>query len=776
MALTATSAVLAGLLGLAFAATPTPAAGPPAVREVNFTKDVLPIFKSACYQCHGPDSQQAGLRLDRKDAALKGGVTGVAIVPGHSDQSLLLDRVLGHGGKAQMPLGFTPLTPAQVETIRTWIDQGAVWRGGATPPHWAYLKPARPPLPHVKNAAWVRNPIDAFVLARLEREKLAPSPPAPQAKLLRRVYLDLTGLPPGVPDIQAFLADRRPDAYERVVDRLLASPHYGERMARPWLDLARYADTNGYEKDNRRTIWPYRDWVIGAFNQDMPYDQFTIKQVAGDLLPNATTADKVATGFNRNTMYNEEGGVDPGEQRWLTLVDRVNTTSETYLGSTLSCAECHDHKYDPFKQTEYYQFLAFFDHSDEPTLPVSTPAQDARRAAAQAEIDRLKKSVADPATLPVVKLGETSRLADFQKQFAALSPPTTLVLQEKPDHAVPTTFVHIKGAYLNTAEQVSAGTPAFLNPFPQDKPRNRLGLAYWLVDPNNPLTARVEVNRLWEQCFGRGLVETSEDFGTQGQPPTHPELLDWLATELPRRHWSLKAMTRLIVTSATYRQDSRVTRALQARDPANKLLARGPRFRMEGEMLRDVSLSAGGLLSLQVGGPSVFPQQPDGIWSMPYNADRWVMSDGAERYRRGLYTFWRRTSPYPEFTTFDAPSREFCTVRRVRTNTPLQALTTLNDPAFFDAARGLARRMQREGGAGVSRQIAYGFLLCTARHPNPHELARLVALDVQETARYGADPKSAAALVGGPAAPGSLAALTVVANVLLNLDETLTKE
>ncbi len=459
----------------------------------------------------------------------------------------------------------------------------------------------------MKNAAWAKNPIDRFVLARLEQEHLQPSPPPSREKLIRRVSLDLTGLPPSVPEVQAFVADTRPDAYERVVDRLLASPQYGERMAQPWMDLARYADTNGYEKDNRRTIWPYRDWVIQAFNADMPYDQFTIKQIAGDLLPNATQADKVATGFNRNTMLNEEGGVDPEEQRWLTLVDRTNTTAATWLGSTLACAECHDHKYDPFKQKEYYQFLAFFDHSNEPQITLTDAGRTARQSAITTEIATFQRLADNSAVSPEAQKNAKAAIAILQTQKDALNDPTTLSLEEKADGKTPTTYVHVKGAFLSTADLVTAGTPAFLNPFPAQSPRNRLGLAQWLVDPKNPLTARVEVNRLWEQDFGRGLVETSEDFGTQGQPPTHPQLLDWLATTLMQKGWKLKAIQRLIVTSATYRQSSQVTPALEERDPANRLLARGPRFRLAGETIRDMALSAGGLLSLKVGGPSVFP-------------------------------------------------------------------------------------------------------------------------------------------------------------------------
>ncbi|HZT41531.1 MAG TPA: PSD1 and planctomycete cytochrome C domain-containing protein [Chthonomonadaceae bacterium] len=752
----------------------------PPGKSVDYLRDVQPLLKAHCYQCHGVDQQSGGLRLDLKAAAMKGGAHGRAIVPGSSAQSLLLRRVLGQGGQPRMPLGFAPLAADQIALLRAWIDQGAQWpEGAALKKHWAYIKPVHVKPPKVHNTAWVRNPIDNFVLAKLEKLGLKPSPEAPKTVLIRRVYLDLIGLPPSVKEVDAFLADKSPNAYEKVVDRLLDNPHYGERWARPWLDLARYADTNGYEKDMRRTIWPYRDWVINAFNADMPYDAFTIEQIAGDLLPNATQSQKIATGFHRNTMYNDEGGVDREEQRWLTIVDRVGTTGSVWLGTTLACTQCHNHKYDPFMQKEFYQFFAFFDHCDEPELKVLTPEQEAKRRALQDEMDVLTLSIKQAGADKTRVASMNARLEDLKKQQETLSSTTTLVIQEKTDGQVPSTYMHIKGAYLNKGEKVTADVPAVLNKFPAGKPRNRLGLATWLVDPNNPLTARVEVNRIWETLFGRGIVETSEDFGTQGARPTHPELLDWLATEFVRRHWSRKAIQRLIVTSATYRQSSRVPPALLARDPNNALLARGPRFRMEAEMIRDVALSAAGLLSPKIGGPSVFPLQPDHIWNIPYNDDKWVTSPGEDRYRRSLYTFWRRTSPYPEFLTFDATSREFCTVRRIRTNTPLQALTTLNDPAFFEAARGLARRAMKEGGKDPAAQIAYAFRLCVARPPTRFEQTRLAALYANERKRYGADRKAAQQLTGGPPDQADLAetaAMTVVANVLLNLDETLTKE
>jgi mono/diheme cytochrome c family protein len=753
--------------------------------RVQFERDIQPILKASCYQCHGPDRQEAGLRLDSRAAAMKGGTGGPAMVPGQSVESRLLQRILGQGGGARMPLGFAPLSRPQIDLIRAWIDQGAVWPEGAgSRQHWAWHRPVRPPLPKVTKSAWVRNPIDRFVLARLEREGLQPSPAAPREALIRRVTLDLIGLPPTPREVDAFLADRSPNAYEKLVDRLLASPHYGERWARPWLDLARYADSNGYEKDVSRSIWPYRDWVINALNQDMPYDRFTIEQLAGDLLPDATRDQKIATGFHRNTMLNQEGGVDQEEQRWLTLVDRVGTTGTAWLGTTLACAQCHNHKYDPFPQKEFYRILAFFDHTEEPTLDLPSPDQEPKWKAIRAEIDTLETTVKRS---PGDKKA-ADRLAELRKQLADLKVPSTLVMAEKADGEPAVTYTRLKGEFLRKGVRVTTGVPAVLNPFRRAWPQNRLGLAYWLVDPENPLTARVAVNRAWEQFFGRGIVETSENFGTQGQAPSHPELLDWLAVTLMARPsasqpencgWSLKKLHRLIVTSATYRQSSRVTPALEERDPDNRLLARGPRFRMEAEMVRDSALAIGGLLSGKIGGPSVYPLQPEGIWDVPYSGEKWVISPGEDRFRRGLYTFWRRSAPYPQFVTFDATSREFCTVRRSRTDTPLQALTTLNDPAFFEAARGLAHRMMTEGGLAPADRVVYGLRLCMARKSSPAERNRLVALYRQERSRYQQDASAARAMAGEPTVGPDLAeraAWTVVANVMLNLDETLTKE
>lgn len=647
--------------------------------------------------------------------------------------------------------------------------------------HWAYVAPVRPALPKVEQSQWVRNPIDAFILARLEQEKLHPSAEADAVTLIRRLSLDLIGLPPTLAEVDAFAADTSPEACEHLVDRLLASPHFGERWARPWLDLARYADSHGYEKDPPRSIWPYRDWVIQAFNRNLPFDQFTVEQIAGDMLPEATEDQKIASGFHRNTMINTEGGVDAEQSRVETIVNRVNTTATVWLGSTLACAQCHNHKYDPFTQKEYYQFFAFFNNADEPTLKLASAAQLAREKQLSADVARLEAELKTRAHTPELK-AVREQLAESRKAEEALEKgiPTTLVMQERAQPRE--THVLVRGNFLDPAEKVSPGVPACLPPLPKGEPANRLTLARWLVSPENPLTARVTVNRFWEQIFGRGLVETVEDFGTQGARPTHPELLDWLATEFIARNWDTKAILRLIVTSATYRQSSRSTPELVERDPYNRLYARGPRFRVTAEAIRDIALQASGLLSPKLGGPSVFPYQPDGIWTQLYSSDQWVTSKGEDKYRRGVYTFWRRTSTYPAFIAFDAPSRELICPRRQRSNTPLQALTTLNDPSFVEAAQALARRVMKQSQGDAAANAAYAFRLCVARAPRPEETKRLVALYQEELAHFKQDASAAQKMAGGgPGKPPegasleSLAAWTVVANVLLNLDETVTK-
>ena len=784
---------------------------PPA--RVDFVRDIEPLFKASCLKCHGPEKPKGQFRVDSRSFAMKGGVGGKAILPGKGAESLIVKLLLSGDPDERMPRKADPLPKAQVDLVRTWIDQGADWPdgaagGGKAETHWAYVRPVRPPPPAVPGAP---TPIDAFVRARLSTEGLAPAPEAPKETLIRRVSLDLVGLPPGPRELEEFLADARPDAYEKLVDRLLASPHYGERWARPWLDLARYADTNGFNFDTRRTMWKYRDWVIEALNRDMPFDRFTIEQIAGDLLPNATLDQKIATGFHRNTMTNEEGGTDPEEARWETLVDRVNTTAAVWLGTTFACCQCHNHKYDPFTQREFYQFLAFFESCREPKIELLTPEQEAERKALRATIGReeaalrketLPDHVGKALAVAVEKRTNTQRndiviycrsqapaelrpltepLLGLYAGLERLDVGTALVLEEKAGEEPPSTYVRIKGGFTNRGEKVTAGVPASLPPVPAGRPLNRLGLAYWLVDEKNPLTARVVVNRFWGEFFGRPIVESPEDFGTQSQPPVHPELLDWLATEFIAQGWSMKTLHRTIVLSATYRQSSRVAPGAYERDPYNRLLARGPRFRMEAEMIRDTMLAAAGLLSEKVGGPSVFPLQADtsGVVAINKVDTAWAPSPGEDRYRRGIYTHWRRTAPFAAFAVFDAPSRECCTVRRPRTNTPLQALTAMNDPAFFDASRGLARRILSEGGPDERGRIAYGFRLCTSRKPTAEEVDILERALRREQEHFTRDRAAATAVFKGGDLPGDLpetAAWTLVANVLINLDETVTKE
>jgi len=993
--------------------------------KVDFDRDIKPIFANRCYECHGEKKQKSGIRFDRKASVFHGGDEGKPLViPGKSSDSILIQRVTSNDEDEVMPPKGERLSAEQITLLRSWIDAGAAWPEGkvADKKHWAYEKPVQPALPKVTDSKWPQNALDYFVLERLDREKLKPSPEADRATLLRRVSLDLIGLPPTLQEVDEFVADRSSKAYEKVVDRLLASPHYGERWARLWLDLARYADTQGYEKDDRRTIWPYRDWVINALNRDLPFDEFTIEQLAGDLLPGATREQKVATGFHRNTLTNTEGGTDDEEFRHEAVVDRVNTTMSVWTGSTFMCAQCHNHKYDPFTMREYYQMYALLnqtadaDRPDEsPIIKLPTTKQEAEMAriekdlsAADAEykaenpeikiarekwesdtlaqvnnwkfldakethsaggatltktndlsiiaggtnapndsysitastdlkqITGVRLEVIPDASLPQKSLGRQPNgrfvLTGFEVSWAPKDKPeaaqplefskaeadynqenyhitnvisgiktnagwATGAHEEKgrvervawftssnpveiPDDAILTvtlrhnskwpeanlgrfrlsvtgmdpvtpppklpekvrailvsmersekdkkeldrhfrsvaselktvrdkiaelkkqqsqleaaiprspvmeamakprdTHMLIRGGFLSKGDKIGPGFPAVLTNVKSGESTNltRLDLARWLVSEENPLTARVTVNRIWEQYFGIGLVETSEDFGTQGEPPSHPQLLDWLATELMRDSWSLKALHKTIVMSAAYRQSSKPTPELIQRDPYNRLLARGPRVRLEAEMIRDQALAISGLLSHKLGGPSVFPPQPDGLWQVVYSGDAWNTSKGEDRYRRGLYTFWRRTMPHPAMTTFDAPSREFCVVKRTRSNTPLQALNLLNDPAYIEAAQAVARRIVNEGGSTDDERAAYGLRLCVLRKPDAAEVTRLTALYREQLAHFESDSDAARKMAGAKCDPeraASAAAWTVVANVLLNLDELITK-
>jgi hypothetical protein len=789
---------------------------------VDYVRDVKPVLTQHCTRCHGESKQEGGLRTDTAAFLDEGGDSGPVLTPGNSARSLLMQVITNqHADIPRMPYKKPPLDGAQIAVLKTWIDQGA---GGAPAgelpgkyTHWSFVAPERAAPPAVKGTAWPRNPVDAFILARLEAEKIAPAAEADRITLLRRISLDLLGLPPSPAEVDTFLQDRSPKAYERVVDRLLASPHYGERWARPWLDVARYADSNGYSIDAPRQIWKYRDWVVGALNRDLPFDQFVIEQLAGDLLPNATREQKVATGFNRNTQINQEGGIDPEQFRIEAVIDRVNTFGTAFLGLTVGCAQCHDHKFDPITQREYYQLFAFFNSTVEDGHGKNIPggllefrdelepqeALQAELAEARGDLERyldtrgrevavwraaltsesrgeLKPSAREAIDIPWDQqtlaqkraLYSTVAAADpeFKTRDTKLArierrerkPVSTLIMAElpKPRESV----VFIKGDFTRPGDKVAPGTPAILPPLEAPGP-TRLDLARWVVHPANPLPARVIVNRVWQHYFGRGLVETENDFGTQGAPPTHPELLDWLATELVARRWSLKALHRLIVTSATYRQSSLARPDLEVSDPLNKLLARQTRLRLDAEIVRDVALAASGLLAPQLGGPPVYPPQPDGVMNLGQSRRAWIPSKGTDRHRRGLYTHLWRATPHPALAVFDEPDAFSACTRRLRSNTPLQALTLLNDQQFYEFAEALAARVQRDVSGDPAAQLDFAFRLCVSRPPSPAERGRLTALLEQQLTTNAEDPAASRQL-----------AWTTIARVLLNLDETITRE
>lgn len=759
-------------------------------QAADYLREVKPILAEHCYRCHGASQQKSGLRVDTAAAASKGGEKGPSLKAGNSAESILVQVIKGtHPEISQMPYKKPPLSDAQIALIERWINEGARAPADEAPQsnqHWAFVKPSRPALPSMRNTKWPRNEVDYFVLARLEKEGIAPSAEADASTVIRRLCLDLTGLPP-----------KAGESLDDLVERLLGSPHYGERWGRLWLDTARYADSNGYSIDAPRSIWKYRDWVINAFNRDLAFDQFVIEQLAGDLLPNASIEQKIATGFHRNTQINQEGGIDPEQFRVESVMDRVNTTATAFLGLTVACAQCHDHKFDPISQREYYQFYAFFNNTVEDGHGKGAPegvleipgeseaSQDLEKEIEEAEgdLDRYLNThgnalakleqAADPEQLkPAVRQAiaipfaertlQQKRVAyaafrpddaEFKSRNAKLTrlekkeakPITTLVMNElkEPRESV----VFIKGDFTRRGPKVTPGVLQVLHP--ATELHDRLDLARWIVHPDNPLLARVIVNRLWQHYFGRGLVETENDFGTQGTPPSHPELLDWLATEFLQT-WSLKHMHRLIVSSATYRQSSKVRPELATVDANNKLLARQNRLRLDAEIVRDVCLTASGLLNPKVGGPSVFPPQPAGVMTLGQVKREWKSSTGADRYRRGMYTFFWRATPHPGLMVFDSADGFSACTRRVRSNTPLQALTLLNDEAFYEFADGLAKRMVAEAEADAER-IERGFELCLSRKPSNAERERL--LQLQRTTDW-----------------------PTVARVLLNLDETITRE
>jgi mono/diheme cytochrome c family protein len=820
----------------------------------DYVRDVKPIFARHCVSCHGPQKQRSGLRLDTARAALRGGNSGKVVLPGRSTASLLVQAVSGAEGVKAMPPKGPRLEQEKVAILRAWIDDGAKAPTAevetpAASTHWAFQRLVRPTLPVVGNGAWCRNGIDRFVLARLDKEGIAPSPEADRATLLRRMSLDLTGLPPTPAEIDAFVHDSDPEAYEKVVDRLLGSAHYGERWGRHWLDLARYADSNGYSIDAPRSIFKYRDWVIDALNRDLPFDQFVVEQLAGDMLPGATVAQRVATGFHRNTQINQEGGIDEEQFRVEAIIDRLNTTGTALLGLTVGCAQCHDHKFDPLSQREYYQLFAFFNSCDEPTLEMPAPDAAKRRKMVQAKIEAVEKelSVVDDATeervaawegsltpksramLPAnvqailaiavngrsveqqqAIIGAYRKTVEVRHVLGGLAAPTpflaaahvnalgfrqarerrlaalyrerpelttTMVLSERKEPR--TTHVHLGGDFLRKGAVVSPGVPAVLPKLDASKP-TRLDLARWFVSGSNPLPPRVTMNRCWMHCFGTGIVETDNDFGTQGTPPSHPELLDWLAAEFVDRGWSMKAMLRLIVTSATYRQASHVRPDLAVADPRNRLLARQNRIRLDAEVVRDVALAASGLLTRTIGGPSVYPPQPLGVYQFTQIPRQWTASSGPDRYRRGVYTFVWRSAPHPDLVVFDAPDGTQSCTRRNRSNTPLQALALLNDEGFLEYARALACRTLAEGPVDDGGRLGYAVRLCLGRTPSNRETAVLMRLLDCEREAFEKDPDAAIALIHSslPCAVGTSqrAAWIAVARALLNLDEFITRE
>ena len=737
------------------------------------------------------------------------------------------------------------LPDAKIDSVERWIEFGAPWpEASQAPPigsgqaHWSFQAIARPEPPRVSQPTWVRNPLDSFVLARLEEAGLKPSAEASAATLVRRVHLDLTGLAPPPEVVRDFVEDTATAAYERLVERLLDSPAYGERWGRHWLDIARYADSNGYNADARRDIWMYRDWVINALNRDLPFDQFVIEQLAGDMLPNPSEQELVATGFHRNTLLNLEGGVDFEQYRVESVVDRVDVTGIALLGLSLGCARCHDHKYDPISQQEFYEFFAFFNNIDElsgdfknnegrarayePLLEFGTEAQYLRRDAINAQLKAMQDEQSAYQKSLLAKQSEweasltEAQIAEFplgvqrilrtppqdrlegrrvfvRNEFLAQDPgiqerrraiaavrkllpkiPRTLVMRELPEPR--STHILLQGEFLNKGKQVFPDTPAVLPSLEAESP-NRLDLARWLVEDDNPLTPRVTVNRVWQRYFGEGIVATENDFGRQGEPPTHPALLDWLASEFVENDWSLKALHRLIVTSATYRQSSAYRSDLAVADPANRLLGRQHRLRVESEIVRDLALSASGMLAPEVGGPSVFPAQPPGVMIR----QPWPESKGKDRYRRGLYTHFWRTSPHPGLMVFDSPDALTTSTKRNRSNTPLQALTLLNDTGFHEFAQGLARRVvQERPDGGVAERVEHAFRICLARSPSAGELETLANLARTQLDEFQTYPEQAEQTLTLGARdseePAELAAWATVAGVLMNLDEFITRE
>lgn len=889
--------------------------------EVDYNSEVKPILNKHCMGCHGGVKKAGNVSFLFEHEMLEPGKSGkIPVVRGNADASEMIRRIVSNDPDERMPLKGTPLNEKETRILKRWIEEGAKWEK-----HWAYKQIVKPEVPSLNRLGnlfgllnddddrWVRNDIDRFVSEKLRDQGLKASPEADRITLLRRVSLDLTGLPPGEKQVEDFLKDQSPDAYEKAVDSLLASPAYGERWTSMWMDLARYADTKGYESDGGRSMWRYRDYVIKSFNSDKPFDEFTVEQLAGDLFPavqgGLPDEEKlVATGFHRNTMTNNEGGTDDEEFRTAALVDRVNTTWEVWQGTTFACVQCHSHPYDPIRHDEYYKYAAFFNNTRDEDLWDEWPKLKFYKGEDSARVERIKNwilkykpdelmaknrflRVTEPkinahnfvkgdqstvllisyygvkhkgnAYLPKVDLTGADQVlmnmttaaknavltlhldkldgrvlatikvpardtviiapiartegkhdvylslhsptkpeewvritwAAFQPALPGVAEPgyqeivtDYAIALTRPAEGMPViwegkgdfarkTNVFVRGNWMVKGKEVKPDVPALLGSMPKEATRDRLGLARWTVSRENPLTSRVIVNRFWEQLFGRGLVETLEDFGSQGAQPSHPELLDWLAVSLMENYqWSIKKLLKTIVMSGTYRQSSRSDSVRTEKDPANIWLSRGPRLRLSAEQVRDQALACSGLISNKMYGPSVMPPQPDKIWQSPYSGEKWVVSEGEDRYRRGVYTYWKRTAPYPSMTTFDAPSREFCQSRRIVTNTPLQALVTLNDPVYLEAAEMLASRM-KTGGKTPEQQLKEGYRLLTFKAIEPKNLKVLMKVYNDVLNEYRQRPSDMdSILVYGKEKSPELAALTVSANILLNMDNVLTKE
>jgi len=759
-----------------------------------FERDVLPILERNCLGCHNQKLRLGALSMASPAELSKGGKRGPAVIARNAKESRLA-QAIRHEGNLRMPPA-KKLPDSEIATIERWIAAGAAMptstmvKSVPKPNHWSFLPPKRAPLPAVKNAAWVRNPIDRFVLARLEKEGITPSPEAERSTLLRRAHLDVTGLPP--------MSDKQ--TWEQVTEALLASPHFGERWGRHWLDQARYADSDGGSRDEPRQIWRYREWVIRAFNQDMPFDRFVVEQLAGDLLPNATNDQLIATGFHRNSPIQIEAGTDREQYRVEAVVDRVDTTGTVFFGMSVGCARCHDHKFDPISNREYYQLYAFFNSSDDwsearpryspkynnlihvqgPLLEFAKPDTIRLRDETLTRLLELEDRIADMRR----EKKDAAAIKELEAEAANLAKllpkniEGSMIMRELPSPRE--THMLQGGDYLRKGERVTPGVPSFLHAFAEKPNANRLDLARWMVSDENPLLARVTVNRIWQEYFGRGLVETENDFGTQGTPPTHPELLDWLAREFIESGWSQKHVHRLILNSAVYRQSSKVRQDLMEKDPRNLLLARQTRLRLDAEIVRDVALSASGLLNPKIGGPSVFPPQPDAAMSASQLKKVWKASTGDDRYRRGMYTFFWRITPHPALIVFDAPSGLNTCTRRTRSNTPLQALAMLNETAFHEFAQALALRLFRESPADANERMQRAFALTVSRTPQARELARLQQLLATERDQLQTRPDEAAKLLPKNTPEGvngiELAAWISLSRVLMNTDEFITRE